>query len=98
MEVSRELRKMLTYDRGKEMVQHKKVREDTGIAVYFADLHSPWQKGSCENTNGLISFFPKVSYEEIKHVQDMLNDRIRKTLNWKSLKEVFYRLTGAIKT
>jgi IS30 family transposase len=95
---------MLTSDRGKEMVQHKKFSEDTGIAVYFADPHSPWQKGSCENINGLIrNFFPKqkdfskVTYEEIKDVQDMLNDRIRKTLNWESPKEVFYKLTGAIK-
>jgi IS30 family transposase len=68
MELSPELRKTLTCNQGKEMVQHKKFSEDTGIAVYFADPHSPWQKGSCENTNGLIRNFSKVSYEKIKHV------------------------------
>ena len=105
MEVNPKLKESLTYDRGKEMVQHKQFTEDTGVPVYFADPHSPWQRGSCENMNGLIrDFFPKgtdfskVSYEEIKHVQDMLNERIRKTLDWKSPKEVFYKLTGAIKT
>ncbi|NGX56702.1 MAG: hypothetical protein K1060chlam5_00946 [Candidatus Anoxychlamydiales bacterium] len=78
---------------------------DRGITVYFADPHSPWQRGACENTNGLIrDFFPKgtdfskISYEEIKHVQDILNERIRKTLNWKSPEYVFKNLIGAIKT
>ncbi len=101
--ISDEMKCSLTYDRGKEMVQHKQFTEDTGIDVYFADPHSPWQRGTSENTNGLIrDFFPKktdfskVSYEEIKHVQDMLNDRIRKTLDWKSPNEMFYKLTGAI--
>jgi IS30 family transposase len=105
VEVNSGLKESLTYDRGKEMVQHKQFTEDTGIPVYFADPHSPWQRGSCENTNGLIrDFFPKgtdfckISYEEVKHVQDMLNERIRKTLGWKCPKEVFYKLTGAIKT
>ena len=103
-EVDPELKLSLTYDRGREMVKHKEFTADTGIPVYFADPHSPWQRGSCENTNGLIrDFFPKgtdftkVSYEEIKHVQDMLNERIRKTLNWESPEEVFKQLTGAIK-
>jgi len=103
-EVTPELKLSLTYDRGKEMVKHKEFTADTGIPVYFADPHSPWQRGSCENTNGLIrDFFPKgtdftkVSYEEIKHVQDLLNERIRKTLNWESPEEVFKQLTGAIK-
>ena len=105
LEVVPDLKASLTYDRGKEMVQHKQFTEDTKIPVYFADPHSPWQRGTNENTNGLIrDFFPKgtdfskVSYEEIKHVQDMLNERIRKTLDWKSPEEVFYKLTGAIKS
>jgi IS30 family transposase len=87
------------------MVQHKVFTEDTKIPVYFADPHSPWQRGTCENTNGLIrDFFPKgtdfskVTYEEIKHVQDMLNERVRKTLNWKSPEYMFNKLIGAIKT
>ena len=104
LDVPDELKLSLTYDRGKEMVQHKKLTEDTGIDVYFADPHSPWQRGTNENTNGLIrDFFPKgtdfskVSYEEIKHVQDMLNERVRKTLNWKSPEYMFNKLIGAIK-
>jgi len=103
-EVPEELKMSLTYDRGKEMVQHKIFTEDTKIPVYFADPHAPWQRGSCENTNGLVrDFFPKgtdfskVSYEEIKHVQDMLNERVRKTLQWKSPEFMFNQLIGAIK-
>jgi len=104
LDVPEELKLSLTYDRGKEMVQHKKLTEDTGIDVYFADPHSPWQRGTNENTNGLIrDFFPKgtdfskVSYEEVKHVQDMLNERVRKTLKWKSPEYMFKKLIGAIK-
>ena len=73
--------------------------------VYFADPHSPWQRGTNENTNGLIrdffqkgTDFSKVSYEEVKHVQDMLNERVRKTLKWKSPKYMFKKLIGAIKS
>jgi len=104
-DVPEHLKMSLTYDRGKEITQHKLFTEDTSIPVYFADPHSPWQRGSCENTNGLIrDFFPKgtdfskVSYEEIKHVQDMLNERVRKTLNWKSPEFMFKKLIGAIKS
>ena len=104
-EVPFHMKNSLTYDRGKEMVQHKQFSEDTGIDVFFADPHSPWQRGSCENTNGLIrDFFPKktdfskVSYEEIKYVQDLLNERIRKALNWNSPEEMFYKMCGAIKS
>ena len=103
LDVPEELKISLTYDRGKEMVQHKQLTEDTGIDVYFADPHSPWQRGSNENTNGLIrDFFPKgtdfskISYEEVKHVQDMLNERVRKTLKWKSPEYMFKKLIGAI--
>ena len=102
-DVPENLKKSLTYDRGKEMVQHKQFSLDTGIDVYFADPHSPWQRGTCENTNGLIrDFFPKgtdfskISYEEIKHVQNLLNERPRKTLNWKTPEEVFYKQISAI--
>jgi len=104
MEVPENLKKSLTYDRGKEMVQHKAFTEDTGMPVYFADPHSPWQRGTNENTNGLIrDFFPKgtdfskIIYEELKHVQNMLNERVRKTLKWKSPEYMFNKLIGAIK-
>ncbi len=73
------------------MAQHKLFTQDTEMKVYFAHPASPWERGTNENTNGLIrQFFPKgtdfnkVTPQEIKHVQDLLNERPRKVLNWKS--------------
>jgi len=89
----------LTYDRGKEMSEHKLFTKETNMQVYFCDPHSPWQRGTNENTNMLIrDFFPKqtdfskFTRKEIKHVQKLLNERPRKTLDWSTPKEKFKEL------
>lgn len=89
----------LTYDRGSEMSKHRLFTERTNMKVYFADPHSPWQRGTNENTNGLIrQFFPKgmsfrnVSREEIKYVQDLLNGRPRQSLGYQTPYEMFSKL------
>jgi IS30 family transposase len=89
----------LTYDRGSEMARHKLFTERTTMKVYFADPQSPWQRGTNENTNGLIrQFFPKstnfktVTAEEVKHVQDLLNGRPRKALGFHTPYEQFSAL------
>jgi IS30 family transposase len=81
----------MTHDRGKEMAEHRLFTKQTKIQVYFAHPQSPWERGTNENTNGLIrQYFPKgtdfndVSVREIKHVQDLLNGRPRKVLDWKT--------------
>lgn len=95
----RHLKRTLTYDRGSEMAEHQLFTKETKIQVYFADPQSPWQRGTNENTNGLIrQYFPKgidfriVSKQEIRHVQDLLNDRPRKVLRFLKPDEVFPRL------
>lgn len=89
----------LTYDRGSEMARHKLFTEKTTMKVYFADPQSPWQRGTNENTNGLIrQFFPKstnfktVTNEEVKQVQDLLNGRPRKALGFHTPYEKFSEL------
>jgi len=89
----------MTHDRGSEMSEHELFTKETQVQVYFADPHSPWQRGTNENTNGLIrDFFPKgtdfnqVSVRELKRVQNLLNERPRKSLNWKTPQEAFNRL------
>lgn len=88
-------KKSLTYDRGSEMAQHEHFTKLTGIPVYFADPGSPGQRGTNENTNGLIrQFFPKktdfskISNEELKQVENLLNLRPRKTLGYKTPMEM----------
>ena len=93
------LKLSLTYDHGQEMAEHKLFTKDSRVQVYFAHPHSPWERGTNENTNGLIrQFFPKgtdfkkVSTRKIKKVQDMLNDRPRKVLEFLTPHEVFSKL------
>lgn len=104
MSVPAELAKTLTYDQGKEMSQHKQFTIATGITVYFAHPASPWERGTNENTNGLIrQYFPKgtefdkVSLREIRRVQRQLNDRPRAVLNFYKPDEVLNKLV-ALKT
>jgi transposase, IS30 family len=99
--VPEELKKTLTYDQGKEMSQHELFTIDTGILVFFAHPGSPWERGTNENTNGLIrQYFPngtdftQVSDKEIKEVQRKLNDRPRRILNYYKPNEVFNNLVA----
>lgn len=97
-----QMKKTMTYDNGKEMTQHKLFTEHTKIQVYFAHPYSPWERPTNENSNMLVrDYFPKgtdfneVSTERLKEVQDQLNTRPRKTLNWKTPKDVFDGLAFA---
>jgi len=97
--IPRQFKKTLTYDRGNEMAQHKLFTEETKIQVYFADPYSPWQRGTNENTNGLIrQYFPKgtdfrtVSLAEIREAERRLNSRPRKVLKFYTPSEKFYEL------
>ena len=93
------LLKSLTYDQGKEMTQHKLLAADLGLQVFFCDPHSPWERGTCESQNGRIRhYLPKgtdlslVSYQQLSAYQEILNERPRKILGWKSPAKCFSEL------
>src|SRR5882762_1713072 len=93
------LRKSLTWDQGAEMAQHAQLQIDTGLAIYFCDPRSPWQRGTDENTNGLLrQYFPqgtdisRYSERELDAVANTLNARPRKALEWKTPAEAFEEL------
>lgn len=97
--IPRQFKKSLTYDRGSEMKEHRLFTDKTKIQVFFADPYSPWQRGTNENTNGLIrQYFPKgtdfnkVSLKEIREAERRLNGRPRKALKFYTPYEKFYQL------
>ena len=97
--IAQPMRVSLTYDQGKEMMRHKELAAATGMRVYFCDPHSPWQRPTCENTNGLLrDYLPKgtdlsiYTQGELDAIADSLNTRPRKTLDWDTPIRVFARM------
>jgi len=100
-----QLGKSLTWDQGTEMAQHAQLRIDTGLEIYFCDPRSPWQRGTNENTNGLLrQYFPKgtdmnrYGKRELDAVAVTLNGRPRKTLGWKTPAEALEALLSAARS
>ena len=91
-----QMRRSMTYDQGTEMAHHQTLTDRTGVDVYFAHPHAPWERGICENTNGLIrQYLPRgtdlsvFSQEQLDEIAWKLNVRIRKSLGWKAPAELF---------
>lgn len=97
--IAQPMRQSMTYDQGKEMALHKQLTQNTGMAVFFCDPHSPWQRGSNENTNGLVrQYLPKgtdlsiYSQEQLDAIADEINNRPRKGLGVRSPLSVYREL------
>jgi IS30 family transposase len=93
------LRKTLTYDQGKEMAEHVTLAADLGLQVFFCHPHSPWERATCESQNDRIRHYlpkgtdlAKVSHQQLSAYQEMLNERPRKILGWKSPAQCFHEL------